>query len=431
MSAADFTYLLVNHIPFGRAGDDQPYVAGEMWLHDLDAQIAALRAVGGRMLLASPIMTKLTSAQTGSFNTVSFQPRDHDFEHIATPHYTSLRTFLAARRRLKQVLAAASERADIVQFGPGGHPFPLSYDAWADAGRLPRRRIWIMDGGDATGQRALRAADERNPVKRFVRVRFHNHLLRFEHRAVREADLVFAHNRATPKRFARAWGPHCHVFDRSFVTDEMLIAPEQLEQRIARLTAPDAGPLRLAVASRLTAIKAVDEVVQAVHTARQNGANVELDIYGDGDKRPQIEQLVDQLKLRDAVRLHGAIEYGAPLFERLRKADVLLVTNIVPELSRNLLIAMALGLGLIAYRNPGHDEMLTESGAATLTPPRDVPALAQALAQTSSHGGRVTLADHLRAGRRYVAQRTLEGCHRQRAELAAACVGNDARAEVG
>lgn len=415
-----FRYLLVNHVPFGAADQPGRYRLGSLWLADLHAQAAALADVGGKLTVATPLVPQLTAKGSGSFELAEIAAGDAPFTYAPLPHYITLPAYLRARRSLVHALHPLLADADIVQFGPGGHPLPLSYNTWGLAGTMRCKRIWTMDGGDFTAQRRIRAHAEPHWLKRKYKVALDRRLFAFEQRCVREADLVFAHNRSSAQTFAAVWGPQCHIFDRSFVTDDMLSAAAEIAARGQRVQ--DATrPLRLVVASRLIAIKAVDEVLHAVAQARAKQVAIELDVFGDGDQRAALEESAGALGIARVTRFHGAVPYGPAFLKELQTSDVMVVTNVVPEFSRNILLAMALGLPLIAYANPGHDELLAESDAARVVPARDTAGLAAALVAAAQD--RAGLARQIAAGAEYARERTLEACHRRRAVLAAAVAG--------
>src|SRR5205823_1672930 len=80
--------------------------------------------------------------------------------------------------------------------------------------------------------------------------------------------------------------------------------------------------------------------------------------------------------------------YGQPLFDAWARQHVLVVTNLTSEFSRNLLLAMARGLPLITYSNPG-DGVVEPSRAAIVVPMGDVSALSDALVAAASNRERL------------------------------------------
>ena len=105
----------------------------------------------------------------------------------------------------------------------GGHPFMLGQIAWPIAGKLGKKRIWLFDGADPFPRLELEASSEKNPLKRFAKQLATKRKISFCRDAIQRADLVFAHNAAVVERFKDVWNGRCHAFDRSFVTDEILI----------------------------------------------------------------------------------------------------------------------------------------------------------------------------------------------------------------
>ncbi len=69
-------------------------------------------------------------------------------------------------------------------------------------------------------------------------------------------------------------------------------------------------PVRILTVARLTEIKGHAFVVRAVAKLRRLRGDVRYEIAGDGPLRKELEHLVAELGLRDAVRFHGACDSG-------------------------------------------------------------------------------------------------------------------------
>ena len=93
----------------------------------------------------------------------------------------------------------------------------------------------------------LEASRETNPLKRLAKRIATRRKLEFCRDAIQSAELVFAHNAAVVERFSDVWNGRCHAFDRSFVTDEILIS--DLKSQISNLL-DTSRPLRLICAGR-------------------------------------------------------------------------------------------------------------------------------------------------------------------------------------
>lgn len=411
-------YLLVNHVALGRTEMPGRFRIGDLWLEDLAAQARAIAATGMQLVVATPCVDAgQPLAASGSFNTLEVVPPERGFDYVPLPRYLSMAQYLRVIRRLRASLRQAMADVAIVQVGYGGHPVALGQVAWPIAGELKKKRIWVFDGADPFPRLQLHADKTRNPLARALKRRRVRAFERFCADAVRDADLVFAHNASVAQRFAASWGPHCHAFDRSFVTDEVLIDPEQLARRQGRLLETD-RPLRLVMAGRQIHIKGTDQVIRAVAKARRLSVPVELDILGEGEDLDAFKKLAAEERVEPAVRFLGSVPYGTALFEAWDRCDVMVVANLTAEISRNVLLSCARGLPLITYTNPGTDQMLREADAAILVPRADVDRLAEALIR--AHRDRARLALLAMNGWRLARGKNLDETHRRRGELAAA-----------
>jgi glycosyltransferase involved in cell wall biosynthesis len=410
-------YLLINHVPFGRGKSADTFVVGDMWLEDLRAQARAIDEAGMKLIVATPLVEKLENNMSGSFNSIEISPREHGFEYRPLPFYITFAQFLKTKGKMIAALLEAIRGCDIVQSGYGGHPVALGELAWPIAAKLHRQRIWVFDGADPFPRLERNAGEEKNPIKRFAKKisvrRFHT----FCHNAVRDADLVFAHNAAVVDRFKDVWNGRCHHFDRSFVTDATLIGDAELQDRQQRLL-DASNPLRLVVAGRQIAIKATDHVLRAMRKAIDRGANLELDVMGDGEDLAKFKALAAELGLNDVVRFAGTVPYGKPLFDAWASAHVMIITNLTAEISRNVLLAMARGMPLIMYANPGTDELLRTSGAGSLVPTGDIDALSAAFEHAANDRNSLTIM--AASGLAFARTHTLDATHRRRAKLARA-----------
>ena len=409
-------YLLVSHVPFAPASNPKQFKVGDLWLEDLRAQAGAIEAAGLRLTVAAPLAPRFDATQSGSFNAVEITPAEHHFDYVPLPFYISMRTYVAVNGELTARLAEAIAGAEIVQAGYGGHPVALGQAAWPIAKHLGKKRVWIFDGADPFPRLQLHADQQANPLKRWLK---HYALRRFEQfcqEAVRDADLVFAHNAAVVERFKHVWNSRCFQFDRSFVTDSILISTSELEERQRRLL-DTTSPLKLLVAGRQIAIKGTDHVLRAMRVAIDAGAKLELNVLGDGEDLPRFKALCSELDLDNVVTFSGTVAYGKPLFDAWTHSHVMVITNLTAEISRNVLLAMARGLPLIMYSNAGSDDLLRESAAGWIVPNGDINELGSALVRAAQD--RQSLTALAARGLALAQTKTLDATHRQRAELAA------------
>lgn len=139
-------------------------------------------------------------------------------------------------------------------------------------------------------------------------------------------------------------------------------------------TAPDMpgdnsrpGHLRLAFMGRLIRLKGVDITLRAIALARQQGVDVTLDILGDGDARPSLEALTDELGLRGSVVFHGFRRQDA-CAAVISVSDGLILNSLKECGGAVVLEAMAMGLPVIASDWGGPADYVTADSGILVHP---------------------------------------------------------------
>jgi glycosyltransferase involved in cell wall biosynthesis len=160
---------------------------------------------------------------------------------------------------------------------------------------------------------------------------------------------------------------------------------------------PDNGPVRLLAVGRLVQQKGLDVLLTAL--ARPGLERVELDIVGDGERRPDLERQASQLGLMARVRFLGWMDRDH-LAEVYRRADVFVLPSRDEGMPNVVLEAMASGLPVIASRIAGACDMVVDGETGLLLPPDDAGALAAAVARLA--GDAPTRQSFGRAGRERV-----------------------------
>jgi glycosyltransferase involved in cell wall biosynthesis len=411
-------YLLVNHVPLGRGSAPGTFRVGDLWLQDLAAQARAIRSVGGSLTVATPCLDSLDSKSGKGFGSQEIRPQDHGFDYAPLPFYNSLKTYRAVKKQLHDELARIIASSTIVQCDYGGYPFSLGQFTWPIAGKAGKKRIWVFDGGDPFPQWRFAANQDKSFMKRQAKLWVIRRFETFLNGAIPEADLVFAHNNSVVSRFKDAWGSHCHQFDRSFVTDDLLLTNDQIAQR-QKMLRDTSGPLRMLAAGRQIAIKGTDHVLSAMRRALDRGAKLEFEVLGDGEDLSRFKSIATDLGLNAHVKFSGTLPYGPKLFDNWATQHVMVITNLTSEFSRNIILGMARGLPLITYTNPG-DALVEANGAGLVVPMNDIEKLADAMVEAATN--RERLAQLVASGVQLARERTLDRCHQRRAELAAQCV---------
>lgn len=141
------------------------------------------------------------------------------------------------------------------------------------------------------------------------------------------------------------------------------------------------GILVAGTVGRLTPVKDQQLLLRAVALLRESDIDLSerlrLIVVGDGPLSPQLNELIDQLALRDSVWMAGDRK-DVP--ELLQAMDVFVLPSLGEGISNTVLEAMASGLPVIATAVGGNVELVEQGFNGSLIPTGDPVALAASLA---------------------------------------------------
>ncbi len=140
-----------------------------------------------------------------------------------------------------------------------------------------------------------------------------------------------------------------------------------------------AGPgHRLLFVGRLTAVKGVPILLEALAKLRKDRPNLVLTIAGDGPDRTRLEAMVLRLNLSAHVRFAG---YQSQLQVRthLQETDVFVLPSFAEGVPVVLMEAMAAGVPVVTTRIAGIPELVEDGISGLLTSPGDAESFAAAI----------------------------------------------------
>lgn len=122
------------------------------------------------------------------------------------------------------------------------------------------------------------------------------------------------------------------------------------------------GPMRILYAGRMLELKRIDTLIQGFATVCREGIDARLTLIGDGPHKAALEQLVDQLAMRERVVFSPSIPAGE-VGLRMREADVyVLPSNGYEGWGAVVNEAMAEGCATIASEDTGAGKTLIRHG---------------------------------------------------------------------
>ncbi len=180
----------------------------------------------------------------------------------------------------------------------------------------------------------------------------------------------------------------------------------------------DHAPLLLAV-GRLVPKKGFDLLLRALATIRQEGQMCRCQIVGDGPEMGSLKDLSSELNLDDIVEFKG--EMGNPaILEAMTKADLFVLPCRTDKSGDKdgipvvLMEAMASGVCVVSGDLETIRELVTDQVNGRLSPPDDVPALAQSLLELLKDGSmreRLALRGHDRVQEEFSLSLNIERIH--------------------
>lgn len=286
--------------------------------------------------------------------------------------------FGGGRKQWKADVARALTDAQIAHTGLGDLYRPINKDALDIALARQVTTVFVRDTDEVTKFRNLIASGlMRNGPDRAVYLKMYERVLR---RAVAQADLTMLKGSALFDRYAPLARNPQMIQDTSYRSSE--IVPEDMVE--ARLAAQESGaPLRLVYCGRLIARKGLDHAIGIVARARASGADITLDLIGDGDARPALEAQTLRDRVQDAVRFLGEKAYGPSLLQSLATYDGLLFTPLSEDTPRMIFDGYAAGLPLIGYDIPYVRERAKIEKSTLLLPSGDQDGAAACLVKAA------------------------------------------------
>ncbi|MGQ9592751.1 MAG: glycosyltransferase family 4 protein [Planctomycetota bacterium] len=138
------------------------------------------------------------------------------------------------------------------------------------------------------------------------------------------------------------------------------------------------GPYVVASVGSLEQLyKGPDVMIKAASICVRNGIDLHLVLVGGGKHREELEELSEELRIRNRVEFAGQLPPGAPVRDRLDRADLFVLPSRQEGLPRTLLEAMARGLPCIGSAVGGIPELLPPED---LVPPGNPAVLADLIA---------------------------------------------------
>ncbi len=195
---------------------------------------------------------------------------------------------------------------------------------------------------------------------------------------------------------SRAAAVHC--VSSAIEAEARLYGLEPAKSRVIRPSVdpekffPRRGPRALSGALRVIAIgslswkKGFAYALRALRIARDSGADVELEVIGEGAERQRLLFDIEDEGLSGHAHLAGELSPDE-VPDRLRSADLFLLSSVSEGISNAALEGMATGLPVVTTDCGGMREAVSDGIEGIVVPVRDVGQMAAALGRLAADPG--------------------------------------------
>jgi glycosyltransferase involved in cell wall biosynthesis len=170
-----------------------------------------------------------------------------------------------------------------------------------------------------------------------------------------------------------------------FRSDRITVAPPGIDERFTPGGSRSATPLAMAV-GRLAPVKRFPVALRAAVEVRRRVPDFRLVIVGEGQDRPELESLIDDLGAHDVVTLSGRVS-DDDLLDLYRRSWVIVSASAAEGWGMSLTEAGACGTPAVATRIPGHLDAVDDGVTGMLVERDDAGALADAVTRIVTDDG--------------------------------------------
>jgi colanic acid/amylovoran biosynthesis glycosyltransferase len=179
---------------------------------------------------------------------------------------------------------------------------------------------------------------------------------------------------------ARPHNPNRLLYLDSRLSEDGLIPSEQLA---ARFATRGGRPLRLLYSGRYERMKGADDAVRVGLECLRRGLDVEMDCYGQGSLRSDMEALAASASVPGRIRINDSVPYPE-LVKIAQTRDIFVCCHVQNDPSCSYLESLGAGLPIVGYDNRMWHRLRAESGAGYCSPLRRPNGVADAIQRLAS-----------------------------------------------
>jgi glycosyltransferase involved in cell wall biosynthesis len=396
-------YLMVLPVPASACGEGAFEIESAFADH-LRMLKGKLGGLAETLVVAAPELSAASRAQSAT-RLARIEPTEGIHFRPMFPADLGRAGYLRALPRVMAALYAEVKQADIVHASISPLYRPFEFPALMMASALGKKTIIVTDI-DHRKSSWMNFETGRWSRREYMVTRLvHDPFVHLQHLiGVRRCSLALLKGQGLAADYGRG-RPNVKYFLDSAYSQEHIIPDDRLQKKLAALAVPG-SPLEVVYFGRLVEYKGIDAMLRAVRRAVTNGARVHFQIIGAGPAEAALRALAAELDLGPAVTFVGALPFGAPLFDRLYDAHLLLAAPLSEDTPRSALDACAMGQAIAAYDTYYYRELAAMRAPVELVPWRDVDGLGDRI--VSLDKDRARLGEMIRRGVDFARENTQE-----------------------
>ena len=177
-------------------------------------------------------------------------------------------------------------------------------------------------------------------------------------------------------------------FSRRYLTDKGVVHVTTVHNGIpdieyVKKTAAESDCVNLVTASRITEVKGLTYLLQALAILKKRGVKFHYDMIGEGPLLGSLQIEAESLGLDEADVIFQGFKDNIP--EWLRECDIFVLPSLFEYHSIAILEAMRSGCAIVATDVGGNCESLTDMKEGVIIPPKDPEAIANAIQSLAEH----------------------------------------------
>jgi glycosyltransferase involved in cell wall biosynthesis len=393
-------YLIIVSCPFYDQGDGKLYVT-DAWRRDLTLHFAYIR----NMLLAGPVL-KAKTGQTNLFELQSIVPDGVKLEAIRLPDDNIPIKALFYLPLVIARLWTAVRKSKIIHCDvlDGGHIYPYGLIAVPLAWLQKRFIINFVENVE------LQLNKNNLRLRSKLRSNIIVYLAKF---CLSKANLVFTSYEESRDLLVGKDSKKTHIIPYVNLMEDELISEKEAEQ-LWDEKMRSIIPIKIGLASRLTASKGVGVLLDALQKIIAEDVPLEFDIYGAGELENECRKLEANSTKNTNINFKGTLPYTSVFFDMLKRYHLMVIPSLSDEQPILLFDCFSQATPVLASKTLGMAKYVAE-GNGFLVEPGNVEELAAAIRMIANDPS--SLRERSKSALRLAQKYNIQANHKLRASI--------------